>query len=66
MTAHDFNLRLYDRPFRAFRVHLSDGSAIPVANAGLALVGETSVVMPTEVGHDSDGFPGAATAPPTV
>jgi hypothetical protein len=56
MTATDLNHRLYDTPFRPFRVHLSDGSNIPV-NAGMVLVGESSAVLPTEVGHDSDGYP---------
>jgi hypothetical protein len=57
MTAQDFNLRLHDRPFRPFRIHFSNGSTIPVMNAGLALVGDTSVILPTEVGHDGEGFP---------
>ena len=57
MKAHDFNLRLYDQPFRPFRVHLSDGATIPVMSPGLALVGESSVILPTEVGHDQEGFP---------
>lgn len=57
MRSRDFNLRLYDQPFRPFRVHLSDGSTIPVMNPGLALVGMSSVVLPTEVAHDGEGFP---------
>ena len=57
MTRHDFNLRLHDQPFRPFRVHLSDGSMIPVMNPGLAFVGESTVLMPTEVGNDPEGFP---------
>lgn len=57
MTATDLNHRLYDTPFRPFRVHLGDGSTIPVMNAGMVLVGESSAVLPTELAHDSDGFP---------
>lgn len=57
MTAADLNQRLYDQPFRPFRIHLSDGSAIPLTNAGMVLVGETSIVVPTETGRDSQGFP---------
>ncbi len=57
MTSSDLNLRLHDAPFKPFRIHLSDGSTIPVSNGGLMLVGETSAVVPTEMGHDSQGFP---------
>lgn len=57
MTATDLNQRLYDTPFRPFRIRLSDGSNIPVMNAGMVLVGQTSAILPTELGHDSEGFP---------
>ena len=57
MTATDINKRLYDKPFRPFRIHLSDGSTLPVMNGGMVLVGESSVIIPTEVGHDTEGFP---------
>lgn len=57
MTASDFNHRLYDSPFRAFKIHLTDGSTIPIANAGMALVGESSVILPTDLGRDTEGYP---------
>jgi hypothetical protein len=57
MTAANLNQRLYDQPFKPFRVHLSDGTAIPITNSGPVLVGETSVVVPTEMGHDTHGYP---------
>lgn len=57
MTTVDINQRLHDSPFKPFRIHLSDGSSIPVTNAGMVLVGESSVILPTELGHDSEGFP---------
>jgi hypothetical protein len=57
MRATDLNHRLYDPPFRPFRIHLSDGSTIPITNAGMVLVGESSAILPTEVGHDSEGYP---------
>lgn len=57
MTAVDLNQRLYDTSFRPFRVHLSDGSSIPVANAGMVLVGESSAILPTKLAHDAEGFP---------
>ena len=57
MTAEDLNHKLYDQPFRPFRIHLSDGSNIPVTNGGIILVGESSAIVPTELGRDSDGHP---------
>lgn len=57
MTRTDLNHRLHDNPFRPFRIHLSDGSTIPVINAGMVLVEESSVILPTEMAHDSEGYP---------
>jgi hypothetical protein len=57
MTTVDLNHRLYDEPFKPFRIHLSDGSSIPVTNAGVVPVGESSVILPTELGQDVEGFP---------
>lgn len=57
MAPVDLNHRLYDAPFKPFRIHLSDGSTIPVANAGTILVGESSAILPTEMGRDTEGFP---------
>lgn len=56
MTAVDVNQRLYDQPFRPFRIHLSDGTTIPVTNSGMVIVGESSAVLPVELGNDSAGF----------
>ena len=57
MKAEDLNHKLYDNPFRPFRIHLSDGSNIPVTNGGTILVGESSAIVPTEMGRDSEGHP---------
>jgi len=57
MTTVDLNHRLYDQPFKPFRIHLSDGSSIAVANAGVVLVGESSAILPTELGRDTEGYP---------
>ncbi|HEY8751113.1 MAG TPA: hypothetical protein VIM11_24230 [Tepidisphaeraceae bacterium] len=57
MMPVDINHRLYDKPFKPFRIHLSDGSYIAVTNAGVVLVGESSAILPTELGHDTEGFP---------
>ena len=57
MSPADINHRLHDQPFRAFRIHLSDGSSIALTNAGTVVVGEASAIVPVEVGHDSQGYP---------
>jgi hypothetical protein len=57
MSAADLNHRLYDTPFRPFRIHLSDGSNIAINNAGMVLVGASSVILPTELDRDSEGYP---------
>jgi hypothetical protein len=57
MTSSDLNRRLYDIPFRPFRIHLSDGSSIPVNNGNMILVEESSAIVPTEMGHDPEGYP---------
>jgi len=57
MTPVDINERLYDKPFRPFRIHLSDGSSIPVLNAGMVIVSDTSAILPTETGNDAHGHP---------
>jgi hypothetical protein len=57
MRTADLNHRIYDAPFKPFRIHLSDGSSIPVTNAGMVLVGESTAILPVELGHDTEGFP---------
>ena len=55
MTPADLLNRLNDRPFKPFRVHVSDGSVLDVTNPGMVILGETSVVLPTMWGDDVDG-----------
>jgi len=57
MTATDLNLRLYDSPFRPFRIHLSDGTTVPITNAGTVMVTESTALLPVELGKDDQGFP---------
>jgi hypothetical protein len=57
MTAGDINQRLRDIPFHPFRIHMSDGSSIHLMDSAMVLVGESSVIVPTEMGRDSQGFP---------
>jgi len=57
MTLQDIHEHLYDRPFRSFRIHLSDGSSVPVVNPALLILSETSAVLPVETGKDPEGHP---------
>jgi len=57
MAPAELNHRLYDSPFKPFRLHLSDGSTIPMANARIILVGESSAILPTVMARDIEGFP---------
>lgn len=52
MRAKDLLRRIGDKPFRAFRIHLSDGSAIPVTEPRMLIVGPSSAVLPTEYGKE--------------
>lgn len=52
MRVKDLVNRLNDRPFRGFRIHLSDGSQIPVSEPGMIIVGPSSAVLPTEYGRE--------------
>lgn len=52
MRVKDLINRLNDRPFRGFRIHLSDGSSIPVTESGMIVVGPSSAVLPTDFGRE--------------
>ena len=52
MRVKDLINRLSDRPFKGFRIHLSDGSLIPVSDPGMIIVGPSSAVVPTEFGRE--------------
>ncbi len=54
MRVKDLVNRLSDNPFRGFRIHLSDGSTIPVMKARMVIVGRSSAILPTEFGK-ADG-----------
>jgi len=55
MRPEDLLDRLEDRPFRPFRVHLSDGAALDVPEPGMVIFGRSSAVLPSRSGHDEDG-----------
>ena len=52
MRVKDLINRLSDRPFKGFRIHLSDGSSILVSEPGTIIVGPSSAVLPTEFGRE--------------
>src|SRR5205814_8532805 len=44
--------RLHDEPFKAFRIRLSNATAIDVLEPGMVIVGPTSAILPTEFVKD--------------
>ena len=52
MRARDLIQRMNDRPFKQFRVHLSDGSTIPITEPGMVIIGRSSAVLPVEFGKE--------------
>ena len=46
MRAEDLRGRLRRRPFRPFRIHLSDQSAFDIRHPDGAIVGSTAIVLP--------------------
>ena len=50
MRAKDLLSRFNHLPFRGFRIHLTDGTTIPVTEPAMIVVGPSSAVLPTEYG----------------
>ena len=55
MRPADLLQKLEDQPFRPFRIHLSDGTVLPVTNAGMVVVGPSSAIVPTAWSKDEEG-----------
>ena len=55
MTPGDLICRMNDKPFKPFRVHLTDGSQLNFTEPGMVIVGESSAVLPTVWTKDDDG-----------
>jgi hypothetical protein len=55
MRPDDILQRLEDRPFTPFRIHLSDGTIIPVDEPGMVIVGPSTAVLPTRFTRSQDG-----------
>lgn len=52
MRAADLIRRLEDVALRPFRIHLSDGTLLDVNQPGMAIVGLSSAVLPTQFGEE--------------
>lgn len=57
MRTADLLDRFYDRPFKPFRIHLTDGTVYDVLEPGMVIVGPSSAVLPTAWGRDEEGRP---------
>jgi hypothetical protein len=55
MRADDLTNKLQDRPFRPFRIHLSDGGRLDVTDPGMFIIGENTAVLPSVWGKDDEG-----------
>jgi hypothetical protein len=55
MRAANLLDRLNDRPFKPFRIHISDGSRLDIVEPGMVIVGETTAVLPSVWTKDEEG-----------
>jgi hypothetical protein len=55
MRAEDLLNRIYDQPFKPFRVHLSDGSRLDISEPGMLIVGQSTAVVPSVWTKDEEG-----------
>jgi hypothetical protein len=55
MRAKDLVQRLEDHPFQPFRVHLLDGTILPIKDPVMIIVSDTTAIIPNEFGRDVDG-----------
>jgi hypothetical protein len=56
MKNHDLLRKLYDVPFKPFRLRLSNSTTIDVWDPGSVIVGESSAVVPVDVVTDERGY----------
>lgn len=55
MQPDDLLKRLENRPFKPFRIHLTDGSIIQVDEPGMVIVGASMAVLPTRFRRTQQG-----------
>lgn len=53
MSPQDLANKLHDKPFKPFRVRLSNSIAIDVLDPGSVVIGPTSAIMPLEYVDDN-------------
>ena len=56
MRPSDLLKRINDRPFRPFRVHVSDGTMVAVADPGMIIVGASTAIIPSSFTRDDEGM----------
>jgi hypothetical protein len=56
MRYHDLIRRWNDKPFKPFRIRMSNASAIDVLSPGSVIVGRSSAVVPTATKTDARGY----------
>ena len=60
MKAEDLSQRLFDRPFKPFRMHLSDGKVVKVVDVRqpmMVILSRSTAILPTRFGKDDLGHP---------
>ena len=55
MRPDDLLKRLEDRPFRPFRIHLSDGTVLEISDPGDVVVGPSTAMCFTRFGKTDQG-----------
>jgi hypothetical protein len=55
MRRSDLVNKIQDRPFRPFRIHLSDGSRLDVTEPGMFIIGLNTAVLPSIWTKDEEG-----------
>ena len=57
MKPQDLSKKLFDRPFKPFRIHLSDGKSLDVRQPAMVMVGRSTAILPTQLTKDELGYP---------
>lgn len=56
MTSHDLLRKLYDPPFRPFRIKMVNNSVYEVLEPWMIIVGDSSAVIVTQSRQDDRGY----------
>jgi hypothetical protein len=55
MQRDDLFHKIQDRPFKPFRIHITDGSRLDVTDPGMFIIGENAAVVPSIWTWDDEG-----------